>query len=182
LLVSGGVIYSWRSKRQDLIVPGALAVGAFCFAFLVAWGRSGELLGFPGVLGPAHAATGRYVYVIVALLLPLILVAFEAITYKWWWMRILVLVLFVQALVPNIRLLVEHSSKAVAKHQGARLITAVPTLPGADKLPRSGRPLEFRANQATVGWLLDNADKVPVTTLPPAEQAALIKRLENSPR
>jgi hypothetical protein len=47
----------------------------------------------------------------------------------------------------------------------------VPALPNVDQIPRWARPVKKIDGDVTVGWLLDNADKIPVITPKPAEGA-----------
>jgi hypothetical protein len=94
-------IQSWRSNQQDLIVPGALAAGAIFYVFLLAWGRSVTKMYWPAK-NFSLASQERYAYVIVALLLPLVMFAFERLATKWVWSRVLLSAVLGLAIVKSI--------------------------------------------------------------------------------
>jgi hypothetical protein len=92
----------WR----PLVPVLALACGAVAFQLITAIGRVAQPLGGFVVLGPAAARSSRYVYIVAALMLPLIAVAASYVTQRWRAALIVLIPLFVLGLVENVRHLV----------------------------------------------------------------------------
>jgi hypothetical protein len=92
----------WR----PLVPVLALACGAVIFQLITAVGRVAQPLGGIVVLGPDAARSSRYVYIVAALMLPLIAVAASCVTQRWRVALIVLIPLFVLGLVVNVRHLV----------------------------------------------------------------------------
>ena len=80
LLVVGLVLtwrrLDWTERRRRLAVPGALLVGAFASLFITGIARA-------AAFGSEWARTGRYLYVFVALALPALGLAADAVARRW---------------------------------------------------------------------------------------------------
>jgi hypothetical protein len=76
----GGLVLAWRDSgrtdRRRYAAPVALCLGAVVFLTIAAFGRA-------TLYGPSFARQGRYVHIVVALSLPAIAVAAEAIALRW---------------------------------------------------------------------------------------------------
>ena len=92
----------WR----PLVPVLALACGAVAFQLITAIGRVAQPLGGIVVLGPAGARSSRYVYIVAALMLPLIAVAASYVTQRWRAALIVLIPLFALGLFANVRHLV----------------------------------------------------------------------------
>lgn len=180
LLVIGGTIQGLRSDRRNLVVPGALAFGGLVFVFLLAWLRSGAIPEGHSYMSniinlmtqDSQIFSGRYLYIAVALLLPLIMVAFQALADTWPRFRAAYAMLLVLAIAVHIKQFMGIPSKMGSRDDKTRrAILIVPALPNVNQVPRWARPVSKIEGYVTVGWLLDNADKIPVITPKPAEGA-----------
>jgi len=92
----------WR----PLVPVLALAFGAVVFQLITALGRVAQPLGGFIVLGPVGARSSRFVYIVAALMLPLIAIAVSYLFRRW---RVAVIVLtpvFILGLVENVRHLI----------------------------------------------------------------------------
>jgi len=92
----------WR----PLVPVLALACGAVVFQLITALGRVAQPLGGFVVLGPAGATSSRYVYIVAALMLPLIAIAASYLIKRWRIAVIALVPLFIIGLVVNVRHLI----------------------------------------------------------------------------
>ena len=87
-----GLVLAWvplrgAARRRRIAMPAALAVGAILFLLLTAVRRS-------ATQGPLFAERSRYVWVLVALLVPALAVAADAIARRWRWATPIFVVIF----------------------------------------------------------------------------------------
>jgi hypothetical protein len=138
----------WRTQE-----PLALFAGALAFLLITGSGRAGRNPVVPGS-GPEYARQGRYVYVVVAMLLPTLALAADALARRW---RVMAGVLAAVALVA----LVGNTQKFDDLTRAHRFATAykqtvliAPRVPLATRLPRSVEPRSLEAPELTLGWLI----------------------------
>ena len=99
-LIISGLVLAWRGQpssrlRQVAAAPAALAVGAFLFVLITAFGRVG--------FAPGIERSTRYIYVVAVLLLPVVAVAADAVMRRWPAAIPVFLVALVASLVGNIQ-------------------------------------------------------------------------------
>jgi uncharacterized membrane protein len=162
-LLAVGLVLAWRQLgRSEFIrnaaVPGALLIGAFVFIFLSALQRA-------DVNGSGHARQSYYAHLFVAMALPAIALAANAVARQWRVLTLPILALFVIGIPGNIQDLVDATrGYSAAYHRAYRkLILSTPRVPIAGELPRTVRPDPVLAPWVTLGWLRDGAsdDRLP---------------------
>jgi hypothetical protein len=144
-VVAVGLVVAWwgvpiAELRRRAAVPAALLVGAVFFLTVTAYGRT--------IFGNEFARTSRYAHIVVAMLIPAIGVAIDALARRW---RAAVPVLVVVLLlgVPgNIAATRPYNSTDRA------FVLALPNSPLATQVPPSTQPDIVSAPRLTIGWLL----------------------------
>jgi hypothetical protein len=170
LLIAGP---AWdRAARHRLAAPLALLAGAVIFLVITGSGRAGSILFVP-VGGPENARASRYVYIVVALALPAIAVAGEAIIRRWRVVAPVVLVLPLLGLAGNVEKLAHFHRGNAARASDRAYILNAPRLPLASSLPRSTQPDPFHAPGLTLGWLIDGVRSGRVPAPRPTAAVAL---------
>jgi hypothetical protein len=173
VLLVVGLVLTWRSldwteRRRRLAVPGALLVGAFASFCITGIARA-------AAFGSEWARTGRYLYVFVALTLPALAVAADAVARRWRMLTPVVVVLLLIGIPGNVDALLERrSSERSFQFQYRRLILSLPRVPAAQEVPRSIRPEQRLAKPLTLGWLLDGvaSGRIPKpATITPVDTA-----------
>jgi hypothetical protein len=161
LLVVGLVLtwrrLDWTERRRRLAVPGALLVGAFVSLCITGIARA-------AAFGSEWARTGRYLYVFVALTLPALAVAADAVARRWRVLAPVVLVVLLVGIPGNMNALLQRRRAERSSHaENRRLILTLPRLPIAHEVPPSVRPEQQLAKPLTLGWLLDGvaSDRIP---------------------
>jgi hypothetical protein len=144
-----------RRLRRGYAVPVALIAGALLFLVLTGVVRSGQpaLFAAQHNIGPGRARQSRYVYVVVAMALPALAIAADAIARRWRLMTIPIIVLLLAGLPGNIhdlRVYTNESSVARARTRTQILIAA--RVPLAHRLPKDTSPAPFQG--LTLGWLV----------------------------
>jgi hypothetical protein len=162
ILLVVGLVLAWRGsawavRRRQLAVPAALLVGAFASLCITGIARA-------AAFGSEFARTGRYLYLFVALALPALALAADAVARRWRVLTPVVLILLLMGIPGNVDALfqrrrAERSSQAEYR----RLILTLPRLSIAHAVPRSVRPEQQLAKPLTMGWLLDGvaSDRIP---------------------
>ena len=136
--------------RRRYAATAGLAFGALAFAVTTAYGRSGiELFGSRG-----EPRASRYVYVLAALLLPLIAACAWEIARRWRPLVIVAVALFLVGVPGNVRAFRPTGVERFTLGN-PELILALAQAPQAKHARRDLEPLPFSANGMTVGWLLD---------------------------
>lgn len=180
------VLCGFVDRRR--LVPVAFAAATVLFVVVAGFGRSGhliahatpaEVLSYSRTVGPERGEQSRYLYIIVALLLPALAVGADMLVRRWPKVAVLLPVALVGLAVPaNVPRFDRPAPPAFAAAERWRLL-AIPHLPTARRLPRGLRPEPVLAPYITVGWLLDNASRLPSPgPITAARAAVLIRSLE----
>ena len=151
-----GIALAARQRRASgeltqIIVPLALLAGTIVFLTLSATGGRANT-------GAADARQSRYVSLVVAMLLPALAIALDALARRWRWFLAVGLALLLAGIPHNI-----HAAQTAQKPLNAiydrtkRVMLTVAHDPKARTVPRMLRPEPAAAHQVTVGWLLDGA-------------------------
>jgi hypothetical protein len=151
--------------RGSLAVPLALLLGAGLFLVLTGVVRSGQpaLFAAQRNVGPGRARQSRYAYVVVAMALPALAIAADAIARRWRLLTIPIVVLLLAGLPGNIHdLRVFPNESSVARTRTRTQILTAPRVPLARQLPRDTSPAAFKG--LTLGWLVDS---LPSGRIPP---------------
>ena len=154
----GGIALAVRQRRESgelaqLIVPLALLAGTIVFLALSATGGRANT-------GAADARQSRYVSLVVAMMLPALAIAIDALARRWRWFLAVGLALLLVGIPHNI-----HAAQTAQKPLNAiynrtkRVMLTVAHDPQARTVPRTLRPEPAAAHQVTVGWLLDGAGR-----------------------
>jgi hypothetical protein len=154
ILLGVGLVLAWRrldwaERRRRLAAPAALLVGAFASLCITGIARA-------AAFGSEFARTGRYLYVFVALALPAVGVAANAVARHWRLLAPVALVLLLVGIPGNVNALLQRRQSEMSfQHQYRRLILTLPRVSTAHAVPRSTRPEQQLAKPLTIGWLLD---------------------------
>ena len=114
----------WAASAAGYAVPLALLIGAVLFLFLTGIVRSGQPALFIAQhnIGPGRARQSRYVYIVVAMALPALAIAADAIARRWRLLTIPIVVVLLAGLPGNIhdlRIYANESSVARGAHAHA---------------------------------------------------------------
>jgi hypothetical protein len=177
LMLASGLVLAWRQydnreRRRVLAVPGAMLVGAFTFVLTTGINRAWA--------GTRLASTSRYTHITVALLLPILAVAADALVRRWRGFFPVALALFLIGIPGNIATIDDNflSSRYFANYE--QMVRSLPRMSLASRVPREVRPELVDAPWMTVGWLLDSArsGRIPAgRALTPNEEATNRLRL-----
>ena len=149
-----------RALRGRLALPAALFAGAAVFLLVTGFVRSGQ----PGPLanavgvGPARARQSRYVYLIVAMALPALTLAADAVARRRRWLALPVVALLVVGVPGNVHELSTYTNQSAFDRSNFKTaVLEAPRLPLAREYPRQGPvALPTRFTGLTLGWLLDS--------------------------
>jgi hypothetical protein len=154
IVLIGGLVLAAVDHRRpgglsELAAPIALLSGSVIFLGITATGRDASF-------GPEFARSERYVHLVVAMTLPALAVAANALTVRWRWLLPGVILLFVVGIPGNVRAAVDGVRFWKGLDQATRqMMLTLPRDPLARQVPRSLRPETAYAAQVTMGWLLD---------------------------
>jgi hypothetical protein len=153
-----------------LAPPFALLGGGVVFLLVTGVARAGEggLLSLLATSGPERARESRYVYLIVAMLLPALALAADALLRRWRVIAIPLVVILLAGVPGNIHSLMHpedlspFANALVTRNQ----ILEAPRLPMIGQLARSRQPYpnpRLAAEGLTFRWLVENAasGKIP---------------------
>jgi len=144
----------WRPLAPVL----ALACGAVIFQLITALGRVAQPVGGWVVLGPEYARTSRYVYIVAALVLPLIAVGVSHLIQRRRIVAIAFLPLFIIGLFDNVRHLVLIDNVADlnrASHIRTRALVSDAAYSDLIQLVPAETELRLPYFPITAGWLRD---------------------------
>jgi len=158
LMLVVGLWMAWRPRqsrrgaeptspfRRRGTTIAALLVGMVVFLTVSAYGRWWA--------GAAYGAQSRYVYVVVAMLLPGLAVAADALARRWRYLLPVVLVLLLVGVPGNIGQFVDESRYVGPSFEiSQQMVLAVTTSPLADEVPEWVE-IDPRVNPGlTIGWL-----------------------------
>jgi hypothetical protein len=151
-----GVALAVRQRRESgelaqLVVPLALLAGTIVFLTLSATGGRANT-------GAADARQSRYVSLVVAMLLPALAIAVDALVRRWRWLLSVGLVLLLAGIPHNIRAAQSAQKPLNAIYDRTkRVMLTVANDKQASTVPKTLRPEPAAAHQVTVGWLVDGA-------------------------
>jgi hypothetical protein len=151
LIVTGLVVTVRRapaSAVRILAVPVSMAISALLFLLISGLGRA-------SAFGPSFAEQGRYTYLVIALFLPVVAVAADAFGRRSRWAFAAVTAILLLGVPGNVRAADDASRYITGSPE---LLLNVPHHEFARQVPRSFAPLPGRADELTVGWLLDALD------------------------
>jgi hypothetical protein len=177
-LLVGGLVLAWHRRPWDQVrrvaaAPVALALGAFAFVLITAFGRVG--------FSPGIERSTRYIYIVGALLLPALAVAADAVMRRWRAAVPVFVVALAASLVGNVRDFSNERPYAGEFLAGYRnLILSMPRVPLADQVPGSVRPERSLAPYVSLGWLRDGVRSgriPPPGDMEPEQRAAAEARL-----
>jgi hypothetical protein len=153
-LIVGGCFLAWRGRtgaelRTTAVLPAAMFVGGFLFFVITGLGR-----------GEQDSSWTRYTHIFVTLALPAIAVAADAIMRRWRYTAPVFAIVFLLAIVPNIRLFDNAEQRQTGDFQRGyrKLLFSMPRLPVADKLPRDLHPELSLAPYVSMGFLIDGVE------------------------
>ncbi len=145
----------WR----PLVPVLALACGAVVFQLITALGRVAQPMGaFEIPLGPEYASTSRYVYIVAALVLPLIAVAVSHLVQRFRIVALALIPLFIIGIVGNVRhlILVDKSPDLDrARHIKMREIVSDAAYSDLIQLVPAETELRIGFFPVIAGWLRD---------------------------
>jgi hypothetical protein len=156
-LLAIGLVVALRhagpERRQQAVVPCAMAIGAVIFALETGLGRADQL-----TEGAAPARAGHYMDVVAYLALPALAFVAEELVRRWRLVALPLVAVFLMLILLNTRILIHHGHARPQRVSSLRnTILLIPRLPLAKEVPRSVRPYNGVASPVTVGWLLDSA-------------------------
>jgi len=164
----------FAALRRQFAVPVALFVGAGVFLLVTAVVRSGQPPPTFGVInvGPDRARESRYVYMLAAMVLPVLSIAVDAIARQWRTLTIPVAALMLVGVPGNIhRLSIYTEQSQHSRAQERVIILEAPRLPFAYRIPRSLAPARFSG--LSMGWLDDSLPSGRIPSPGPLTQTAI---------
>ena len=166
LVIALGLVVAWNQGSSDrttkaprLAVPLAMLAGVVVFTVIAGYGRV-------ALFDVDTAAFSRYWHIILALSLPALAVAIDAVTNLWRWAAVVIGAVMVIGIPTNLRTV----SDATFGNQD--LIIAMANVPLARKVPEGDVPDRRDAKFITVRWLLENVDNGRIPTSHPTGAAA----------
>jgi len=153
VVVALGGAFAWRQRQRSkrlsqLAVPVALLGGSIVFFAITGSGRL--------VLGTDTARASRYLHLAVAMMLPALAIAADALTTRWRWFLPIAIAMFFVGLPGNLRAFDDARRFWSGPYAGTRQeMVSLAQDPLARQVPRSLRPDRHYAEEVTVGWLLD---------------------------
>lgn len=159
----------WSAFRRKA-APLALAVGALAFVVANGWQRATLYSGI------GYERSSHFLDIFVAMVLPGIAVAGEAVVQRWRFLVPAVLAVLLIGIPGNLEKLSETSGPYSAAYEmrNERFLTSVVALPVARELPRSYQPNPVADVGVTIGWLLEQKTegRLPQAPLLTSRQAA----------
>jgi hypothetical protein len=155
ILLVVGLAIAWRGstpseRRMQWATPLGLLVGALSLLCITGYGRAGLAL---------FTEKSRYLYLLIALLLPAFAVAVDAVMLRWRRVAPVVVVLLLIGVPGNINTIVNYMNRPVVQNQRfyRNMIISLPRVDAAREVPRDTIPDQEFAHFVTIGWLLDGA-------------------------
>jgi hypothetical protein len=167
VLLLAGLVVAWRGLTWTEFTrrgaaPFALLVGAGVFLLITSVGRAGL---------PGATYRSRYIDLTLALVLPALAVAANALIRRWRVLAIPIVVVLLLGVPSNLRAVANYTKGQAADARRYRqTVFALPRLPLAARVPPSLEPLPG----ITIGWLRAGAasGRIPAPgTVTPAEAA-----------
>jgi hypothetical protein len=165
-----GLVAAWArcpfaQFRRHHAVPASLLIGAVVFLAIAAYGRP--------LFGTSAARAPRYVHLVVAMMLPSLAIATDALMHRWRRLAPLLMVLLVIGIPGNVEA-IGLSGPAQITKGNKHLVLAVPQSPYAGRVPRSLPLDQAGLDGVRVGWLLDGvrSGRIPTPSVVAPETAA----------
>jgi hypothetical protein len=138
------------ARRAPSAIPIGLLVGAFALLCITGYGRAGLA---------TFTEKSRYLYLLVAMALPALGIAVDAVMLRWRRLAPVVVVLLLVGVPANINTIVNYMNKPVVQtqRQYRRMMISLPRVAAAKEVPRDTIPEQEFAHFVTIGWLLDSA-------------------------
>jgi hypothetical protein len=176
-MLAVGLVLAWRQHTVTELrryggIPAAMLVGSAAFLVISGLNRAW--------VGTRFAASSRYLDIIVALLLPALAVAADALIRTWRASLPVVFILFLIGIPGNVRATGTNFYPARYFADYEQMMRSLPRTELAQRVPRDLQPELTNAPWVTVGWLLDGAHsgRIPATRAStPRERATNILRL-----
>jgi hypothetical protein len=146
-----------RALRGPLALPAALLIGAVAFLLVTGLVRSGQAgpIAESVSTGPARARESRYVYLSVAMVLPALALAIDAIARRRRVFAVAVVVVLLAGVPGNVRKLSAYTNHSRSDRDKFRVaVLEAPRLPRAHDLPTDASPAAQRFSGLTLGWLI----------------------------
>jgi len=139
----------WSTFRRQAGAPAALLVGAVVFLALAGHERS--------AFGSAHALESRYLYLVVAFVLPAFAVAVQALTRAWRWAAVPAVGLLLVGVPYNVRQFDRAPDNvwSAGVLEQRDLMTTAPRSPLAERVPPWVLPDRDLRPTMTIGWMLE---------------------------
>jgi hypothetical protein len=152
VLIAGLFVATSARRRSgrlaELAAPIALLSGSVVFLAITAVGRVG--------FGPDFARSARYVSLVAAMTIPALAVAADALVSRWRRALPVAVAIFLIGVPGNISALASAQRRLKPTYTTTRrLMSSLPRVPMARRVPRSVRPDPVGAEPVTIGWLLD---------------------------
>lgn len=170
LSIRGGGVAA--ALRGDLAAPLALAAAGIGFQVATGWGRA--------ALAPDTAAGSRYLYLLVAWMLPLVAVAAQELAERRRMAGLAVCAILLAGIPWNSRQFGESIFNEGFFTNYKTIMTAIAHDPRLDDVPRDIHPYRFLLDGPTAGWLRANRSDGGLPeppTLSPAQEAEVTARL-----
>jgi glyoxylase I family protein len=154
LVLAAGLALAWRqagsrdSRLRTLAVPGAMLVGVLVLLALAGYGRANWV-------GIDSAERSRYGHLVLALSTPAIAVAVNALTTLRHAAGLVIAALLVAGIPTNLQ------TVANTRFGERAVIMAMAHEPLVRQVPARDRPDPIGQPLLTVGWLADNAGRIP---------------------
>jgi MFS family permease len=167
LVTAAGLLLAWRHFSDGLVRrraagPAGLLWGLAVFVGLTAWSRANN--------GNAFAAQSRYVHIIVALALPAIAVAVDALLRRWLVLTPFAVALLLVGVPGNLDISWNQTGQGRGERSDRSVYLAFAQIPEAAGAADSVRPDPTAATELTLGWLrkgiADGRVPVPATISP----------------
>ena len=163
----------FRALRHEFAVPIALFAGAGMFLLVTALVRSGQPPTVFGTSasGPERARQSRYVYLLVAMVIPVLGLAADAIARQWRLLTIPIVALLIAGVPGNIHQLRIYTKQSSGNRSLDRVaILEAPRLPLAKALPGSLVPGPARFSGLSLGWLVASLPSGRIPSPPPLSE------------
>ncbi len=171
IMLATGLVLGWRrwdrtERRRMGALPGAMLVGAFAFMLISGVNRAW--------IGTQFASSSRYLHIAVALLLPALAVAADALVRRWRGFVPIVLALFLIGIPGNIATIDDNFLNSTYFTNYQQMVRSLPRMALAGRVPTDVRPDLVNGPWITVGWLLEGArsGRIPAPRAPTTSERA----------
>ena len=153
MLLIIGLILAWKPLgraefRRQAAMPFGLLVGAVALLCITGLGRAGLA---------TFLEKSRYLHLVVALVLPAMGVAADAVMRRSRWLVVPVVAVLVAGIPGNVNVIRTYMHKGIITNQTPykAMMLSLPRVAIAKQVPRDVKPEQLLAHFVTIGWLLD---------------------------